>query len=136
MIYRKITLAFTDDRGTIADIFYSEEINHVGVIASYKGAIRGNHFHKQTTQHTYLVSGAMVYYWQANDGAGVCNMGPGDLVTSGPGEVHAMYFTGDSIIVVFSQGLRGGKDYEADTFRVPLIKLVNGKIDVNRQEQP
>ena len=62
MIYRKITLAFTDDRGTIADIFYSEEINHVGVIASYKGAIRGNHFHKQTTQHTYLVSGAMWYF--------------------------------------------------------------------------
>ena len=57
-------------------------------------------------------------------------MRPGDLVTSGPGEVHAMHFTGDSTIMVFSQGLRGGKDYEADTFRVPLIKLVSGKVEV------
>ena len=134
MIHRKITPAFTDDRGTIADIFYSEEINHVGVILSKAGAVRGNHFHKQTTQHTYLVSGAMMYYWQANGGAGVCNMGPGDLVTSGPGEVHAMHFTEDSTIMVFSQGLRGGKDYEADTFRTPIIKLVSGNVEV--QERP
>ena len=130
MIYRKITPAFTDDRGTIADIFYSEEINHVGVIASYKGAIRGNHFHKQTTPHPYLVSGAMWYFWRTEDADGHVLMRPGDLVTSGPGEVHAMHFTGDSTIMVFSQGLRGGKDYEADTFRVPLIKLVSGKVEV------
>jgi quercetin dioxygenase-like cupin family protein len=135
MIHRKIIPAFTDDRGTIADIFYSEEINHVGVIASLKGAVRGNHFHKQTTQHTYLVSGAMSYYWKNDNGeSGVCNMGPGDLVTSGPNEVHAMHFTEDSVIMVFSQGLRGGKDYEADTFRVPLIKSVNGAIALDVEQ--
>jgi quercetin dioxygenase-like cupin family protein len=123
MIHRKITPVFTDDRGTIADIFYSEEINHVGVIVSKKGAVRGNHFHKKTTQHTYLVSGAMAYYWKTDDGAaGVYNMAPGDLITSGPNEVHSMRFTEDSVIIVFSQGLRGGKDYEADTFRVKLIE--------------
>lgn len=133
MIHRKITPAFTDDRGTIADIFYSEEINHVGVIVSKAGAIRGNHFHKQTTQHTYLVSGSMSYYWEkADEEAGRVHMYPGDLVTSRSGEVHAMHFLEDSTIMVFSQGLRGGKDYEADTFRVPLIKLVNGVLDVNR----
>ena len=129
MIHRKITPVFTDERGSIADIFYSEEINHVGVIVSKAEAIRGNHFHKLTTQHTYLVSGAMAYYWRNDNGeSGVCNMSPGDLVTSGPNETHAMYFTEDSTIMVFSQGLRGGKDYEADTFRVAFIERVNGTV--------
>ena len=37
-------------------------------------------------------------------------------------EIHAMrILENDTQFIVFSEGLRGGKDYEADTFRVASI---------------
>jgi len=36
----------SDGRGRIADAFFGVNINHVVVIDSIKGAIRGNHYHK------------------------------------------------------------------------------------------
>ncbi len=46
----------------------------------------------------------------------------GDLVSTPPYEIHALKISkkGNQFIV-FSEGLRGGQDYEADTFRVPSI---------------
>lgn len=117
---RTIAPAFTDDRGTIADVFYAEEINHVAVIHSTTGALRGNHYHRKTTQHTYVTSGAMRYFWQPLDESQPVqhvDLTAGDLVTSGPDEVHAMIMLEPTVMMVFSTGLRGGKDYEADTVR-------------------
>jgi hypothetical protein len=46
----------------------------------------------------------------------------GDLVTSDPGEVHTMYTTSEtSEFIAFTEGKRGGSDYESDTYRVPNI---------------
>ena len=41
----------------------------------------------------------------------------GYLVTSEPNEVHSLEILGESEFIVFSEGLRGGEDYEKDTFR-------------------
>ena len=40
----------TDERGTIADVFFGTNINHVSIITSRAGAIRGNHYHLETIQ--------------------------------------------------------------------------------------
>ena len=46
----------------------------------------------------------------------------GDLVTTPPLEVHALKIGPDgNEFIVFTEGLRGGLDYEKDTFRVPSI---------------
>jgi hypothetical protein len=43
----------------------------------------------------------------------------GDLVTTPPNELHALVIRDDgNEFIVFSEGVRGGCDYEADTFRV------------------
>ena len=42
---------YEDNRGAIADIFYKENIEHVAIIKSKKGVRRGDHYHKETTQH-------------------------------------------------------------------------------------
>ena len=38
-----------DDRGVIADIFYKSGIDHVAIIKSNAGAVRGNHYHEVST---------------------------------------------------------------------------------------
>ena len=53
-----------DDRGNIVDIFYNKNINHVGIISSKKGAVRGNHYHKQTVQHALITQGSIEYWYK------------------------------------------------------------------------
>lgn len=43
---------FTDDRGTITDIFYKINANHACLITNAPDAVRGNHYHKHTIQYT------------------------------------------------------------------------------------
>ena len=46
----------------------------------------------------------------------------GDMVSTPPNEIHALVIGDDgNEFIVFSQGLRGGSDYESDTFRVDSI---------------
>ena len=114
-----------DDRGRIVDIFYDQAVNHVAVIDSIADIVRGNHYHKLTTQHMLITRGALEYWSKPVDSdepAKLVVLRADDFVTSPPYEVHAMKILEDNTqFVVFSQGLRGGKDYEADTYRVPSI---------------
>ena len=41
-----------------------------------------------------------------------------DYLITGPNEIHAYKFLEKTEMLVLSKGLRGGKDYEKDTFRV------------------
>ena len=54
-------VAFTDDRGDITNVL-EKGINHVAVITSKAGAVRGNHYHPEDVQHCYLVSGRFESY--------------------------------------------------------------------------
>jgi dTDP-4-dehydrorhamnose 3,5-epimerase-like enzyme len=126
MKLRKIEVNFSDERGTISDIFYKEQIEHVAVIDTNDGGriIRGNHYHKLTTQHIYMAKGSLRYWYKPVEGdepAKVVDVPEGYLVSTPPLEIHALEHLEASRFIVFSTGLRGGKDYEADTFRVPPI---------------
>lgn len=113
-----------DARGTIADVFYGTSINHVCVLKSVPGAVRGNHYHKNTVQHTLLTSGKMRYWWQVADQsepAQSIEVKVGDLVTSDANEIHTLEFLDASECIVFTEGPRGGVDYEKDTYRVGSI---------------
>lgn len=110
-----------DDRGRIGDVFYKENINHVAVIDSRAGVLRGDHYHKQAVQHMLITKGALGYWHKPldSDEPARCEvLREGDLVSTPPFEVHALEIIEENQFIVFSQGVRGGKDYEADTFRV------------------
>ena len=115
----------TDDRGSIVDLFYDEDINHVATITSKPNVIRGNHYHKETTQHMLITKGSLEYWYKNVDSDKPSKMveaNEGDVVSTGPNEIHALRIgTEGNEFVVFSQGKRGGKDYESDTFRVDNI---------------
>lgn len=120
MIYKKPKIFFRDRRGSITDIFYKENINHVAIIKSKKGVKRGDHYHKKTTQYMYIVKGKLEYWYKklnSKKAPRFKTLKPGDLVKTPPYEMHALKILTDNEFIVFTTGKRGGKDYESDTFR-------------------
>lgn len=119
-----VSVAFSDDRGKITDLIENEEINSITLITFTKGATRGNHFHKETTQWNYLMVGKIKLVTQM-PGEEVVEtiMLPGELTVTRPNDGHALYAIENSELMVFTKGPRGGKEYESDTFRldVPLV---------------
>ena len=116
----------TDYRGIIADIFYDVNINHVAIISSQPEVIRGNHYHKETTQHILITKGSLEYWYRSVDSQNVdtkvYNAQVGDLISTPPYEIHALKIGKDgNEFIVFSEGKRGGMNYESDTYRVESI---------------
>ncbi len=115
----------TDIRGTITDIFYNESINHVAIVESVPNVLRGNHYHKKSTQHMLMLEGSLEYWYKDLDSPEPAKMvlaTKGDLVSTPPNEVHALVITPEgNKFIVFGEGPRGGCDYEGDTFRVDNI---------------
>ena len=116
---------FEDSRGLIIDLIENKNINAVTYISFTKGAIRGNHYHKHTTQWNYLLAGSvkLISKNAGSDEVIEFVMKPGDLVFTEPMEAHALLGIENSELLVFTQGPRGGKEYESDTFHldIPLV---------------
>ena len=114
-----------DERGTIADIFYKLNVNHACLISNAPGAVRGNHYHKLTTQYTFIVAGSLEYYSKSVDSTepvDVLEAKGGDFIISEPNEIHALRAGPQGcVFIAFAEGPRGGEDYENDTFRVDSI---------------
>ena len=125
MEHKKIQIATSDARGTIADIFYKAEINHVAVIDTHAGGvIRGNHYHKLSTQSMFMAKGSLRYWYQPVDKSEPIKsvlLKEYEMITTPPFEVHALEMLEKGQFIVFSHGLRGGEDYEKDTFREIVI---------------
>lgn len=112
-----------DERGLIVDIFYKYKIDHVAYIFTKKGKIRGNHYHKDTTQYTLILKGNLEYWEKKLNSKQtkkiICKKG--DIILSKPNVIHAFKYLKDTNMIVFTVGPRGGKNYEEDTFRVNSI---------------
>ena len=116
--------AFTDARGAITDILDGVPLNAVTIITNKKGAVRANHYHKKTVQYTYVLTGRVKYASKGKSGRKSAVLKPGDLAISPPGEAHATLALTDATFLALAHGLRHGREYEKDTFRLaePLIK--------------
>ena len=112
-------VAFQDDRGRIVDVMEATDCNYVTVISSRKGATRGNHYHRNTIQWVYVLRGKMLAHSRMPDGPlQRAILEAGDLIKNPPLEQHALTALEDSEFLVLTSGLRGGKDYEKDTYRL------------------
>jgi quercetin dioxygenase-like cupin family protein len=119
-----IETSFEDRRGKIIDIVSNETMNAATLITFSAGAIRANHYHNHTIQWNYIISGKIRAIIENNvPERNELILYPGDLLKIFEGEKHAFKSLEDSVMLVFSQGPRGGKDYETDTNRLsdPLI---------------
>lgn len=115
---------FSDDRGQIVDLFDQENINAATYISFTKNAVRANHYHKETTQYNYVVSGSIRLVTQMDsEEPKETILKKGSLVVTVPNEKHALQALEDSELIVFTRGPRAGINYENDTYRLsePLI---------------
>ena len=117
--------SFKDDRGIISDIFYKKKMEHAALIESKPNIIRGNHYHKKTIQYMFILKGSLEYWYKknkSNNRAKKIILKEGDFIETPANEIHAMKIgKTHNKFIVFSKGIRGGLDYEKDTFRVRTI---------------
>jgi quercetin dioxygenase-like cupin family protein len=124
MNVEKISPTFSDKRGVIIDVLRNRAVEYATIITSKKHAVRANHFHKETFQYVYLLSGRMrVVARMPGEPVTEVILEPGDLIVNEPLEHHAFEALEDSTMLVLTRGPRGGENYEKDTYRleVPLI---------------
>ena len=122
----KIKLTFEDSRGFISDIIEQHNFNGATIIFSKSGSIRGNHYHKESIQHIYVLEGKMISRSKKPKEELVeVEISKGDLISHDYNEAHMFEAIEDTTFLVLSSGLRTGKDYEKDTFRLscPIDKF-------------
>lgn len=120
----KTKINHQDNRGVIVDLLENKNINSVTFVSFTKGAVRGNHYHKKTTQWNYVTQGKLKLVSQlGDDPIKEKILEKGDIAVTVPMEKHAFVGLGDSELLVFTEGPRGGAEYESDTFRMekPLV---------------
>ena len=102
-------VVYEDERGTIRDVLFNEIIEHVTIISSKKGAIRGNHYHKHTSQYTYVIKGSLKAISQTQDKQiEIKIIEQNDLLFTPPMEKHVLVSLEDSEILALTRGPRGG----------------------------
>lgn len=117
---RKVTPVFTDERGDILDLV-EEKVAHVGYITFKKGAVRASHYHLQSVQFSYILSGTLTLRTSAPDGSGAqeYELTEGTLTRIPPMLVHTYMAQTDAAILDMTTLSRNDDGYEKDTVRVP-----------------
>lgn len=117
IVKRKVEPSFTDARGVITNVL-DEPLNSVVHITSATGAIRGNHFHREETHWSYIVTGSMEYLELPAAQAGEPErtiVKAGEMVFSPAGHPHAMRFLEPSTFLALTSRRRTGGRYDEDT---------------------
>ncbi len=87
-----------DHRGVINGITNVGEWREINLITSLKGAIRGNHYHEQTTELIYIISGEAEFAWHKKDGEkNIIQLKKNDCIIVEKGEYHTMLATMDTV---------------------------------------
>ena len=124
IIIKKIKPAVIDERGEITNVL-DAPIQHVALITSKAGSIRGNHYHPDQMQNDYLLSGKYEYITKGvrdtDEKNEPCIIEVGDLVITPPMTAHAMRFLEDSVFLTFTTGSRDSKTYEHHTKQFRLM---------------
>jgi len=119
----KIKPVHIDKRGSIADLL-NKKVSHVGLIITKKGVVRANHYHKLSTQYSYILSGSFeVLTAKANSPSKVKRtiLKEGDLMEIPPFTIHRFKALKKTVMIDIVSESRKGNSYEKDVFRVPDI---------------
>ena len=120
----KLKPAFTDKRGDIFDIV-EEPVSHVGFITFKKGALRGNHYHKKSTQYSYILKGTVKFVVSDIHGKNKKTfiIKEGTLSRIPPKMIHAYKALTTASMLDITTLVRGvAERYENDTVRVKILE--------------
>jgi dTDP-4-dehydrorhamnose 3,5-epimerase-like enzyme len=125
-----LTNSFKDNRGLITDIFVNKPKDHCTLVTFNKNAIRGNHFHKKSVQYSFIISGKLVYAsCKISKKGNIISkikkdiLIPNSFIIHKPYHAHAFKALKQTSMLVFANGIRGGINYEKDTFRLNKILI-------------
>lgn len=124
VIVKKLKPVFRDSRGDIFDLV-EDEIHHIGFITFRKGVVRANHYHKKSTQYTYVIKGKIELITKdaKNKNAKIKKsiMDEGTYAMIPPYIIHAYRALTPASIIDCTTESRKAAGYESDTVRVPPI---------------
>jgi len=122
----KLKPVFEDKRGKIFDLI-EDPISHIGLITFKKGAIRGNHYHKKSTQFTYVIDGKIELFVQdmRKQNAPIIKtvMTAGHFAEIPPHTIHTYRAVTAASMIDCTSVSRKAEGYEKDTMRVEPLKL-------------
>src|SRR3990167_6986022 len=115
----KLAPVFSDARGDIFDIVEGA-VAHAGMLTFIKGAIRGKHYHKESTQYSYVISGTLKFTVSDIDGSNSREylLEKGVLSTIPPRVIHTYEALSDAVMLDLTTLARTDDGYEKDTVRV------------------
>ena len=119
---KKIDPAFMDERGIISDLL-NENIAHVGLITTEKDAVRANHYHKLSTQFSYILSGSFeILLAPADQPINVkrVEVRAGEMITIPPNVIHRFKAIERAVMIDMVSESREGTGYEDDVYRVKI----------------
>ena len=122
VIVKRIKPAYTDERGSIADIL-NEKVNHVGLIVTEKDAIRGNHYHKLSRQYTYILSGkfeVLIAKSSFPEKVKKIILESGEIIIIPPGIIHRFKALEESNMIELTSESREENAYEDDVVRIEI----------------
>jgi len=94
-------------------------VGHVAVIHSKAGSVRSNHLHRTGWHYLYVVSGLMVYRSRRpGERSFDKQVGPGEMVYTGPGIEHRTEFREDTVMVSLASENQGPEHHDEDLVRV------------------
>lgn len=101
MLYQKLNPEFSyiDNRGSLTQLVH-EGYTQINVVISEAGVLRGNHYHKQSTEAFYVVNGAVVVSLSRESQKEKVTFRCGDFFQIEPYTLHSMYYPEDTILVV------------------------------------
>lgn len=127
IVVKKLRPVFRDKRGDIFDLI-EDEIHHVGFITFRKGVVRANHYHKRSTQYSYVVEGKIELTTKdaRNKKAKVKKtiMGEGVLAKIPPYVIHSYRALTSASIIDCTTESRRADGYESDTVRVSREQII------------
>lgn len=120
MLYQKLIPDFTfaDNRGTLTQLVHTG-YTQINVVASKAGILRGSHYHKQSTEVFYVISGTVEVTLSREDKEEKATFQSGDFFQIEPNTVHSLYYQEETILVVL--------------YDIP-VELENGEKDIFPQD--
>lgn len=122
----RIEPAFVDGRGSIWDLLTNEQIDHVGMLISKKGSIRGKHYHKEQKQYTLVLNGKIRIVTKdiskKDSKIERLDLNEMEMVLFPPFCYHSLEALEDSKCLIFTSKSRDMNSYEEDTIRVDNIE--------------
>lgn len=94
----KVDFSHQDDRGSLYQLMHNN-IGQVNVLKSKKGTVRGDHYHKISTESFFVVTGQVEVVCSKNGEDEKSIFSEGDFFQISPYIMHSMRFPEDCILV-------------------------------------